>query len=406
MLLNHIIPSIKKHISLLVIVFGAGCLFLSNIITKNIFSKEEYGKYSVIITYFSLLYLFGIFGTEQGFIRFSNRKEKGVVETHKSQIILVFCIALFSSIVGGVFFKLYYSDILLNNGLLFISGFCIIILLFLFNTLRLNEDFALSQLISNYWRISLFALSLFYLLCNHSGFENYITILAINIVLGTVLAFFFVFRKIKFTYSKTKIDLSSTFFHFFLAISTFTLLTFSDRFLVENKFSIEEFGNYFYLTNLFLAPYSILQNYIGFKQLVLFKNNFTVEYFNKQNRKSIIIGLFLGAFLLGAANIVSYFKILDFDFKNTIYIVLLLILTGILRLYSASILAAFEAKVSVETLKKSNIIIIIITSVVLTIAIYAAKSLEAILFCVAIIWVLRALVQRYLLLKQHQKQPE
>ena len=140
--------------------------------------------------------------------------------------------------------------------------------------------------------------------------------------------------------------------------------------------------------------------------MVLFKNNFTVEYFNKQNRKSIIIGLFLGAFLLGAANIVSYFKILDFDFKNTIYIVLLLILTGILRLYSASILAAFEAKVSVETLKKSNIIIIIITSVVLTIAIYAAKSLEAILFCVAIIWVLRALVQRYLLLKQHQKQPE
>lgn len=406
MLLNHIIPSLKKHISFLVIVFGAGCLFLSNIITKNIFSKEEYGKYSVIITYFSLLYLFGIFGTELGFIRFSNRKEKGVVETHKSQIILIFCVALFSSIMGGVFFKFYYSDILLNNSLLFISGFCIVILLFLFNTLRLNEDFALSQLIANYWRISLFGLSLVYLLWNHSSFENYITILEINIILGTVLAFIFVLRKIKFTYSKTKIDLTSTFFHFFLAISTFTLLTFADRFLVENKFSIEEFGNYFYLTNLFLAPYSILQNYIGFKQLVLFKNNFTVEYFNQQNRKSIIIGLFLGTFLLGIANIVSYFKILDIDLKKTICIVLLLILTGILRLYSASILAAFEAKVSVETLKKSNIIIIGITSVVFTVAVYAAKSIEEILFCVAIIWVLRALVQRYLLLKQHQKKAE
>ena len=140
--------------------------------------------------------------------------------------------------------------------------------------------------------------------------------------------------------------------------------------------------------------------------MVLFKNNFTVEYFNQQNRKSIIIGLFLGTFLLGIANIVSYFKILDIDLKKTICIVLLLILTGILRLYSASILAAFEAKVSVETLKKSNIIIIGITSVVFTVAVYAAKSIEEILFCVAIIWVLRALVQRYLLLKQHQKKAE
>lgn len=404
--LNHSTRFIKTHFSLFVIVFGAGCLFFSNIITKSLFSPKEYGEYSIVITYYSLLYLFGIWGTEQGFLRFSLCKEKGIIETHKTQIILIFCVAFFSAIFGNLLFIYFYGNILLNETLFFLSGLAIISLLFLFNILRLNQDFVLAQFIANYWKIALLLISASYFIFKNFSFENYINFLLINIIIGFVIAVFLVVLRIKFIFSTSSIKLGPTFFHFFLSIATFTLVTFADRFLVENKFSVEEFGDYFYLSNLFLAPYSIIQNYIGFKQLVYFKNNFTVQNFKQQNKKSIIIGIFIGISLILLVSLISYFGLFNFDFKNYIFVIVLLIVTGVIRLYSSSILSAFEAKVSVETLKKTNIIIVFITLIMLFLAIYFAKNIQEVLFCVAIIWIFRAFIHRYMLLQQIQNHLE
>ncbi len=82
---------------------------------------------------------------------------------------------------------------------------------------------------------------------------------------------------------------------------------------------------------------------------------------------------------------------------------ILLCIIGILRLYSSSILSAFEAKVSMENLKKSNIYVILITVIILFLQLFISNSMESILIFVALIWLIRSLIQRYLLIKQFKK---
>src|SRR5690606_1115375 len=147
---------------------------------------------------------------------------------------------------------------------------------------------------------------------------------------------------------------------------------------------------------------SIIQNYIGFKQLVFFKDNFTVKIFKQKNKKSIIIGIVIGVSLFLLVSLISYFDLITFDFKNHTFLIVLLIVTGVVRLYSSSILSAFEAKVSVDTLKKTNIVIVFITVIMLISATYLTGNIQEVLFCVIIIWASRAFIHRYMLLKQIQ----
>src|SRR5690606_21516481 len=136
----------------------------------------------------------------------------------------------FSAILGAILFNYFYDDIVLNRILFFLAGIGIVFLLFLFNILRLNKDFVLSQFITNYWKISLFLISICYFVFKEINFENYINFFLINIILGFVIAVFFVASRIKFIFNTSSIKLLPTFFHFFLSILTFTLVTFSDRF--------------------------------------------------------------------------------------------------------------------------------------------------------------------------------
>ena len=256
---------------------------------------------------------------------------------------------------------------------------------------------------ANYWKIFLLIVTLYFFFFDVNDFDCLINAIFINIIFSCVCTILFILLKVKFIFSEKKINLWSTFFHFFVSISTFTIATFIDRFVIEYKFSTREFGDYFYLSNLIIAPFSILQNYIGFKKLVKFKKNFTISIFLKQNQDVVKIG-----FLMAIANIVlililSYLSIVKFKFESYFFIIILLCIIGILRLYSSSILSAFEAKVSMENLKKSNIYVILITVIILFLQLFISNSMESILIFVALIWLIRSLIQRYLLIKQFKK---
>jgi hypothetical protein len=175
---------------------------------------------------------------------------------------------------------------------------------------------------------------------------------------------------------------------------------FGDRFVIESKFGIEEFGNYFYLTNFFLAPFSILQNYIGFKQLVYFKNNFRIGLFNSFNKKNLGLGVVFGLILFIIPQILNFCRIINFEFNNYIFVIVLLLILGIVRLYSASITSAFEAKTNIQSLQKANIIFILLSFIIIMFVVVFCKTLELIIIAVILIWLLRTLIFKNLLLKQ------
>ena len=393
---------VKSNLSLAIIVLGAITFFASNIILKEVFTSVNYGIYSVLITYFSGIYLLGILGSEQGFLRFSHTTKDNEIGTHKVHLNLILIIIVFNTFLFSFLFNKYYPEIPISFFLLLISTFSMILLLFLFNILRLNSSFITSQFYSNLWKFALFILSSFYVIFKHKSIENFVEILCSVIVLSSILAGFHIKKKIKFVYineiSYKEILISS--FHFSLAIFAFTLLLFSDRFLVESKYSLDVFVHYFYLTNFYLAPYSILQNYIGFKQLIKFKKEFFIKDYQRFNRKIVGFGLFFSIVLLIGSFLMDYFGLLKLEFNKNASVILLLLGTGITRLYSSAILSAFEAKTNIITLRKSNLYILTITIFVIVIVEFYINRLELILAFYLLIWLIRSLIHNKLLMMQ------
>jgi len=391
-----------QHASLIVLMFGALSFFASNIIMKEILSAETYGYLSVFVTYFSFIYVFGIFGTEQVFIRFSRVENKNEILTQKSILYLILFFALFSSVTGTILFRHLYPEIQLNFFVLILVSLSIIGSTFLVSTFRLNSNFVLSQLLSNVWKIAMFLLAIFFLIYKYSDLSLFLLLVSLITISCFFFFLFYILKKIKFEFnsiiSNNRILESS--FHFFVSISSFSLIVFADRFIVEHKYSFEQFGNFFYLTSFFLSPFSILQNYIGFKQLIFFKNNFTISYFLKFRKKVILLGFLMAFALCCVTFFLSYFKWLSFPFDQYLSVIAMFLISGITRLYSSSISSAFEAKTSIETLRKSNLIIVLITIVILLFTFIFVNSIEIIILNMTLIWLLRSIICKKLLLNQ------
>ena len=96
---------IKDHFSLFVIAISSLCFFLLNIILKESLSSNDYGLFSMFVTYISLLLSFGMFGFEQSLLRTSKIKSK--LEIDKSIVL--------PSLISVVFISLIGSFLMLEN---------------------------------------------------------------------------------------------------------------------------------------------------------------------------------------------------------------------------------------------------------------------------------------------------
>lgn len=392
----------SQHASLIVLMFGALSFFASNIFMKEILSPELYGYLSVFITYFSFIYVFGVFGTEQVFLRFSVPETKDQISTQKTLLFLSLFFTFFSALAGTILFKHWYKEITINPFFLFFSSLSIIGSTFLFSVLRLNSNFILSQLLSNSWKIGMFFLSAVYLIYSYSDFYLFLNIISIITIVCFVFYLFYIIKNIKFNFvtDRSNKQLFESSFHFFISISSFSLIIFADRFIVEHKYTFEKFGDFFYLSTFFLAPFSIIQSYIGFKQLIHFKSNFVKSDFKKFLIKVILFGVLMSIGLCTITFLFHYFKVINFPFDQYLNIIILLLITGIVRLYASSVSAAFEAKTSIETLRKSNLMIVIITVLILLFTFIFVDSIEMITVNIIIVWFLRSLICKQLLYNQ------
>lgn len=395
---------LRGNLSFLMMFGGAGSFFIANLVMKDFLSPIEYGQYSLIITYFSLIYIFGIFGTEQGFIRFSEKLSTGQISTQRFQFWLILSVSIFSASASTIFFRTVYPEIKIDLILLFCSSFSMILLLLVFNVLRLAEFFFAAQLAANYWKIVLLAGAGLLFFYREYPFVGYVEIILYNIIGCCAICLIYILRNIRFKFDNliSKRELLQASAHFFISIATISVLLFFDRFVVEMNHNYTVFGNYFYLSNFFLAPYTIFQSYIGFKQLIQFKNSFNYINYLKFNRRIIIIGVILGFILSGLALGMFYsgfFKIDLFEYKGIIFLLLVL---GIIRLYSSAITAAFEARTTIPMLRQSNIYIFFGTAIILTLIIFFASSITLILILTIFAWIIRCIVHSLILRAEYR----
>ena len=349
------------------------------------------------------MYIFGLLGFEQVFIRLSSAGSSNIIKTQNYQIKSILWISLFTSITGTISFKYLFSEIPINFILLFIATYSISNLMLIFTIFRLNSDFFIAQIIVNFWKIILFFISIF--LLKFEFLFPVTTILLIVIIIGFLISLYFLRKTVIFQYNKdfSKNEIQGYFLHFFLSILIFSFLSFGDRFIFNEMFGIKEFGDYYYLCNFFLAPFSIFQNYIGFKHIIQFKESFNKKMFNKLIFKIICFGLILILILSLISYFIFQYKILSFNFSKHIVAISLLLLIGLTKLYYAAIAALFEAIATKNTIKLVNIYFLLFLIFNIIIGVIFIKTIAQLIFMVLLVWLFRCFIFRLILFKQYNK---
>ncbi len=393
---------IKRHLSLIVILIGMVSFFLTNLFLKEKLNKMEFGQYSILISFFSTLFIYGVLGFEQVFIRYSNFKKNNFLETQKIQLKAVLIIGFLTSTAGFLTFKTIYPEIKLNFYLFIFATICTSLLPILFTVFRLNENYVFAQFIANGLKLFLFIMVFFLYFFEKINLIYLLNGILCCIVLVFLITLFEYLKKINlsFNLNYSNQTIITSFKYFFIAITSFTIINFIDRFIIESKFGFEIAGDYIYLSNIFLAPYAVLQNYVGFKKTVFYKNNFSKADFDKMNKKIILYGSILAGFLFFCSIFVDYLNILNFKFCNYSLIIFLMLTLGIIRLYSLSFNSAFDVIANNSNLLKANALIFSVTLLLIYLIVKIFNSMEFIIISISFLWFLRFLILRFYLNRQ------
>lgn len=394
--MSNFFLSFRKHFSFVIIAFGSLCFFLVNFLLKDYLSQDNYGTYSIFITYISLLSSFGMLGFEQTLIRTSKIKQK--LEIEKSVILPSVISVFFVSIVGSYLIINNY-EIGLDYYYLLTLSTLVILTKLVFNLSRMMSKFIFSQLSLNFWKIGLFLITLYLVF-----FEIKIKILDL---FQYILILFFVsgilifplFKQIVVVHEKKIIALIKQSLLFFLTLFTISLISFGDRFFIENRFGLSEMGNYFFYINIFLFPFMLFQNYIGFKEIIVFKKDFSQKMLNDKIVLAQKYSLCFSIVLIISLCLIEYLNIYDLQILLNLDIIIPLIILGNIKVIYSLLSSAVGAVANDKMLIDINIKSIFSIFLIMPCIYYFAFNISITIFFIITLWLIRSLIWYKQLLK-------
>jgi len=393
----------KKHSSFLVIVIGAFSVFAASVLLKKVMSPNDYGEYSLLVTFFQLLFSFGLVGFEQVFLRISEVNKKNIIETDKTLSIILVLVWILFGFVSSFLFTAYFSEIELPYGYFLGCTLAITFSMFLFNVLRLNSDFTMSQLLGNSWKIVLLLFCLVFMVYNLTNIELFVKITTFSLGAIFIAQLLYGLKKISFSFKKiyAKKSLGLYAFQFFISLATLTFIGYSDRFIVKNELGSVMLGEYFFLATIFFFPYALIQGYIGFKELVAFKKQATLRGLSKKLLKINGMGILLGIAIVVVSLILN--KIALFPYiaisENTL-LILIFVITGIVKLNYSLLSALLGARGEIKTIRNANLQSFLFIAIIAVTFYSFLNSVEQIAFAFLLFWISRAFIWNYNLRKQ------
>ena len=404
--MKNLLIFIKKHASFTIIVLGAVAVFLVNIVLKMVLSQEQYGEYSLFISYLQLMVTFGLLGFDQVFLRISEAVDKKTIQTSKKLIIIILIVWAIFGLFSSIGFMSFFSGLEINSIYIVICTLSVTASIFLYNIFRLNSSFLISQFLLNNWRFILVTLAIAGIYFYKIDLESFIKLFSYFLLILLVIQSYFTFMRIHFEYSIVEVSkrIYSFALNFFIALLTISIISFGDRFFIKVNFGAIELGEYFFLATIFIFPFSLLQGYIGFKELVYYKNLSTEIKIGKKIVMLNFLGILFGGFLVICSIISNQLEILPYiSIKNNIVIVIIFIFTGILKLNYSLFSAILGARGEVITIRKANVQSIVSIFAILILFYSKLDKLEFIAFIVLLFWLSRIFIWNYNIMKQLKK---
>ena len=381
---------------------GAGSIFLVNIVLKATLSDFQYGEYSIFITFLQVCISFGFLGLEQVFLRLSEVRDKTLL-TDKKLLKITFVVGLlFSLLLSAVFSKIFLK-IQVATTLLMLLTFSTSLMMFLYNVVRLKKQFVVAQLFNNMWKYIVLVITGILLIGGNVNAKTLIEIFTYVSIGSATFFSIYVIKNIPFKFTNS-FELSAIYkysFHFVISMLSITFIGFFDRFYIKAFFGSEAFGDYFYLATIFYFPFALLQGYVGFKELVFFKTNASLPILKRKLRNINVLSVIIAIAIYGAAYVLNDLEdIPAIDFTSSGSVILILMALGVLRINYSMLSSVLGATGSIKIIRNANI-----QSLVFILLIFAAGSnylisVEAVAFCILLVWISRILVWYFNAVKQ------
>lgn len=340
----------RNNTSLVLVVLGSLSNFLLILFLKK-FAPDTFNSFSLYITYISIVVSFGLIGFDQIFLRLSEIEKERVLISKD-----IFISILITSIVApaaiSYYFNSHYDS--LPFIYLFVSGVGINFLILAYNALRLRRRFLKSQAFNNGYKIFFLLVSAFMSLIFSITINQLLLAATLIICLFSVFALFSLTKSLKISDTKTP-SLFNFFFSFSVNIGLLTLLSYGERILIVNELGEDVFGKYFYYSTVFLFPLTLIQYYVGFKELVVFKEKVEKSYLYNKLLKIFVIGILLVGTILSVVWIDGG-RFLQIDFKQNILFICLLTVLGITKLMYGLFSALLGAQAKYRDLYIINIL--------------------------------------------------
>jgi O-antigen/teichoic acid export membrane protein len=387
---------------LLLIIAGAGSIFLVNIVLKASLSDFQYGEYSIFITFLQVCISFGFLGLEQVFLRLSEVRDDRLL-TDKKLLKITFVVGLLFSLLLSAIFSKIFLKIQVATTLLILLTFSTSLMMFLYNIVRLKKQFVVAQLFNNMWKYIVLVITGILLIGGNVNVKTLIEIFTYVSIGSATFFSIYVIKNIPFKFTNS-FELSAIYkysFHFVVSMLSITFIGFFDRFYIKALFGSEAFGDYFYLATIFYFPFALLQGYVGFKELVFFKTNASLPILKRKLRNINVLSVIIAIAIYGAAYILNDLEIIPaIDFTSSGSVIFILMALGVLRINYSMLSSVLGATGSIKVIRNANI-----QSLVFILLIFAAGSnylisVEAVAFCILLVWISRILVWYFNAVKQ------
>ena len=390
---------LRQNLSFFVLALSSFSFFILNIILKDNLSADDYGLFSIFISYISLLSSFGMFGFEQTLLRTSKIKSKLEIE---KEIILPALLSIFLSSIIGTFLMLSNYDINMSFLFFCLLSFIAITTKLLYNLFRLLSRYILSQITLNFWKILLTIIVCSTCMIHYKFTIDFIFNIVLLLFAISLLFAFFLYKKIDLTNTiKTTLLLRKSFL-FFIALLTISLLGYGDRFFIESRFGLATLGDYFFYLNVFLFPFSLFQTYIGFKEIVTFKKSYSISILNKKISSVFKYSFFFSCVLFFIIYMVEFLGFYNMDMLSNLDIILPLILLGNIKIIYSLLSSAIGAISDDNMLLKVNLKSIISLLIICPLIYFYSFNLLLTIIFIIILWVFRCIIWYYQLIKQTQ----
>jgi len=381
---------------------GAGSIFLVNIVLKATLSDFQYGEYSIFITFLQVCISFGFLGLEQVFLRLSEVRDDKLL-TDKKLLKITFVVGLlFSLLLSAVFSKIFLK-IQVATTLLMLLTFSTSLMMFLYNVVRLKKQFVVAQLFNNMWKYVVLVITGILLIGGNVNTKTLIEIFTYVSIGSATFFSIYVIKNIPFKFTNS-FELSAIYkysFHFVISMLSITFIGFFDRFYIKALFGSEAFGDYFYLATIFYFPFALLQGYVGFKELVFFKTNASLPILKRKLRNINVLSVIIAIAIYGAAYVLNDLEVIPaIDFTSSGSVILILMALGVLRINYSMLSSVLGATGSIKIIRNANIQSLVFILLIVTAGSNYLISVEAVAFCILLVWISRILVWYFNAVKQ------